>query len=185
MVSTRCKLIVELEFKKVGLNCTSIHYGEVEIEGQISQKQIEIIGLALSNYGLELLNNKKSILCEKIKNIIVEVIYHSDNPEKTKFPEYLSARLNYDYTYLANVFSEVQGTNIEQFIILHKIQFVKQLIRYNELNLTEISRKLHYSSVAHLSTQFKKITGMTPTYFRLEQKQVKTCPETADVNSTT
>jgi len=171
MVSTRCKLIVESELERVGLKCISIDQGTIEVQGNISQEQKQIIGIGLLNYGLELLDNKRSMLFERIKDVIAEVIYHSDNPKKTNFPECLSARLNYDYTYLANVFSEIQGTTIEQFIILHKIQFVKQLIRRNELNLTEISWMLHYSSVAHLSTQFKKITGVTPTQFKLEHRQ--------------
>lgn len=181
LFSARCKFIVESELEKVGLKCISIEQGMVEVQGEISKEQMQIIGIALSRYGLELLDSKKSILFEKIKNVIVEDIYNSDNPEKTNFPKLLSNRLNYDYRYLANVFSEVQGTTIEQFIILNKIQLVKQLIRHNELNLSEISRKLHYSSVAHLSAQFKKITGVTPTDFKLEQLKVKTNPEPKNV----
>jgi transcriptional regulator GlxA family with amidase domain len=177
MISTRCKLIVESELEKVGLKCISVDQGTAEVHGIISQGQMQRLGIGLLNYGLELLDNKRNILFERIKDVIAQVIYHSDNPKKTNFPECLSARLNYNYAYLANVFSEIQGITIEQFIILNKIQFVKQLIRRNDLNLTEISWMLHYSSVAHLSTQFKKITGVTPTQFKHEHQKVKTYPE--------
>lgn len=166
MISTRCKMIVESEFEKAGLTCVVIEMGRIEVTGNISNEQTQQIGLALHGYGLELLDNKKNILIERIKNVIIEMIYQLDAPLKTNFSDYLSAKLNLDYTYLANAFSEVLGTTIEQFIIMHKIQLVKQLIRYDELNLTEISWKLHYSSVAHLSTQFKKVTGITPTIFK-------------------
>jgi AraC-like DNA-binding protein len=166
MVSTRCKMIVESEFSKAGLKCKAIEMGRLEIAGSISQEQMRTVGVALLDYGLELLDNKKSILIERIKNVIIEMIHYSDPPLKTNFSYYLSAKLNLDYTYMANVFSEIQGTTIEQFIIFHKIQLVKQLIRYDELNLTEISCKLHYSSVAHLSSQFKKVTGLTPSNFK-------------------
>jgi YesN/AraC family two-component response regulator len=166
MVSTRCKMIVTSEFEKVGLHCINIDQGRVEVNGIMTLEQAHKVGLALASYGLELLDNKKSILIERIKNVIVEMVHHTDNPLKTNFSCYLSEKLNLDYTYLANVFSEVQGTTIEQFIILHKVQLVKQLIRNNELNLTEISWKMHYSSLAHLSSQFKKVTGITPSLFK-------------------
>jgi AraC-like DNA-binding protein len=166
MVSTRCKLIVESELAKVGVKCTTIDLGRVQITGSITQLQTQEIAIALLDYGLELLDNKKSILIERIKQVIVDMIHHSEIPLKTNFSDYLSNKLNLDYTYLANTFSDVQGITIEQFIILHKIQFVKQLIWQDELNLTEISWKMHYSSVAHLSAQFKKVTGLTPSQFK-------------------
>lgn len=166
MVSPRCKIIVELEFEKIGLKCTHIDLGRVTITGDASVKQIMEAGLALSSYGLVLLNNKKNILVERIKRAIVDRITYGDTPVKTNFSDYLSAKLNFDYTYLANIFSDVQGTTIEQFIILNKIQVAKQLIWHDELTLTEISWKLHYSSVAHLSAQFKKVTGVTPSNFK-------------------
>ncbi|WP_317043858.1 helix-turn-helix domain-containing protein [Mucilaginibacter xinganensis] len=140
--------------------------GRIEISGFITPEQSQLIGIALLDYGLELLDNKKNILIERIKNVIIDMIHYSDTPLKINFSEYLSNTLKLDYTYLANIFSEVQGSTIEQFIIMQKIQFVKQLIIYNELNLTEISWKLHYSSVAHLSAQFKKVTGLTPSAFK-------------------
>ncbi|HEY5326971.1 MAG TPA: AraC family transcriptional regulator [Mucilaginibacter sp.] len=122
--------------------------------------------LGLQKGRSKILDNKKSILVEKIKNVIIDVVYYSDYKPKTKFSDYLRKKLNLDYTYLANVFSEQTGSTIEHFIIINKIQRIKELIGYNELSLTEISRKLHYSSVAHLSTQFKKITGVTPSHFK-------------------
>jgi len=166
MVGPRCKMIVELEFEKIGLKCINIELGRVTITGDASAAQIMEAGLALSSYGLALLDNKKNILVERIKRVIVDMITYGDSPLKTNFSDYLSTKLNLDYTYLANIFSDVQGTTIEQFIILHKIQAVKQLIWQGELNLTEISWKLHYSSVAHLSAQFKKVTGVTPSHFK-------------------
>lgn len=159
-------MIVELEFEKIGLKCINIDLGRVTITGEASTAQIMEAGLALSNYGLVLLDNKKNILVERIKRVIVDMVTYSDSPLKTNFSDYLSTALNLDYTYLANIFSDVQGTTIEQFIILNKIQAVKQLIWQDELNLTEISWKLHYSSVAHLSAQFKKVTGVTPSHFK-------------------
>lgn len=177
MISARCKLIVEAELEKAGLKCISIDQGTVEVQGTISPEQMHSVGIGLLSYGLELLDDKKSILFERIKDVIAEVIYHSDSSKKPNFPEYLGTRLNYNYTYLANVFSEIQGITIEHFIILNKIQFAKQLIMRNELNLTEISWMLHYSSVSHLSAQFKKITGVTPTQFKLKHQEVKTYPE--------
>ncbi|MDB5152357.1 MAG: Helix-turn-helix protein [Mucilaginibacter sp.] len=177
MISTRCKLIVESELENAGLKCISIDQGTAEVDGIISQGQLRSIGIELLTYGLELLDNKRNIVFERIKEAIAKVIYHSDKQEKTNFPEYLSTSLKYDYTYLANIFSEILGITIEQYIILQKIQFAKQLIRRNELNLTEISWLLHYSSVAHLSAQFKKTTGVTPTQFKLEYQNVKMYPE--------
>jgi YesN/AraC family two-component response regulator len=166
MISSRCKIVVQLELMKVGLHCSSISLGRVETIELISAEQIDKIKTALLQCGLELMDNKKSILVEKIKTAIIEMVYYSDYQLKTNFSTYLSEKLNLDYTYLANVFSEEQGSTIEHFIIINKIQRIKELISYNELNLTEISWKLHYSSVAYLSTQFKKITGVTPSCYK-------------------
>ena len=166
MVSLRCKLTVKYELEKLGLHCTSIDYCKVRILEYLSFEQISNIRIALRRSGLELIENKKSILIERIKNVIIELVHHTDDPLKINFSAYLSAKLNLDYTYLANVFSEVQGTTIENYMILNKIYRVKELIGHNELNLTQISLKMHYSSVAHLSTQFKKVTGVTPSFFK-------------------
>jgi YesN/AraC family two-component response regulator len=166
MVCNRCKIIVKSELEKLGLHCTVVELGQVETLENISTEKKGKFQIALLEYGLELLENKKDILIEKIKRTIVEMVSYSDCQLKSNFSDYLSAKLNLDYTYLANVFSERQGTTIEHFIIINKILRIKQLINYDELNLTEISWKLHYSSVAHLSAQFKKITGLTPSHFR-------------------
>lgn len=166
MVSTRCKITVRYELEKLGLQCVSIELGRVEIIGLLSNEDMQMVSIALFQSGLELIENKKQILIEKIKNVIVEMVHYSDDQLKVNFSSYLSLKLNRDYTYLANVFSETEGYTIEQFIIRHKIERVKELIEYNELSLTEISWKLHYSSVAHLSTQFKKVTGLTPSCFK-------------------
>ena len=172
MVSLRCKMIVKDELKKLGLQYVSLDLGMVDILEEVSEEQREQFKTALLKSGLELLDNQKAILIEKIKGVIIEMIHYSDELPKVNYPDYISEKLNYDYTYLANTFSEVKGTTIQQFIIMHKIEKVKELLLYDELNLTEISYKLHYSSVAHLSTQFKKITGLSPSYFKkMKQKR--------------
>ena len=176
MICIRCKMIVKLEFEKLGLNCKSVELGKVETFEIPSAEQMIKIKAALLNSGLELITDKKIILIEKIKNAVIEMVYHSEDRLKTNFSDYLSEKLNHDYTYLANVFSEYQGTTIEHFIISHKIQKIKELIGYDELNLTEISWKLQYSSVAHLSTQFKKVTGVTPSHFKHLERQNHMAP---------
>jgi len=166
-------MIVKSELQKMGLHFSRVDLGEVEILEQLTQLQRDKLKAALIKFGLELMDDKKSILIEKIKNVIVELIHYSDEPPKVNFSEYLSSKLNYDYTYLSNLFTEVQGTTIEKFIIHHKIERVKELIVYDELNLSEIAFKLHYSSVGHLSNQFKKITGLTPSHFKkLKEKRL-------------
>jgi AraC-like DNA-binding protein len=166
MVSLRCKMLVSEELEKLGLETKAISLGEVELLGNITQEQREEIKVALLRSGLELMDDKRAMLIEKIKNVIVEMIHYEDELPKVNFSDLLSEKLQYDYTYLANLFSETEGTTIEHFIILHKIEKVKELIIYDELNLSEIAWKLHYSSVAHLSNQFKKITGLTPSHFK-------------------
>lgn len=159
-------MLVKTELEKLGLHYISVGLGEVDVMEDITAAQREIIKTALLKSGLEVLDDKKAILIERIKGVIIEMIHYTDELPKTNFSDYLSEKLQYDYTYLANLFSETEATTIEHFIILHKIERVKELIIYDELNLTEISRKLHYSSVAHLSHQFKKITGLTPSFFK-------------------
>jgi AraC-like DNA-binding protein len=166
MVSIRCKLIVKAELEKLGVHYTSVELGEADIKESISRTQREELAIALKKTGLELMDDKKAILIERIKNVIVEAIHYSDEALKVNFSDHLSEKLNYDYTYLANLFSEVESTTIEHFIIKHKIERVKELLIYDELTLTEIAYKLHYSSVAHLSNQFKKVTGLTPTFYK-------------------
>ncbi|MGZ5220382.1 MAG: helix-turn-helix domain-containing protein [Chitinophagaceae bacterium] len=166
MVCIRCKMVVKAELENLGLHYTTVELGEVEVRENISTEQRDQFKVALLKSGLELMDDKKSVLIQKIKNVIVELVHYSEEPLTIKFSEYLSQKLEHDYTYLANLFSEVQGTTIEKFFITHKIERVKELLVYNELNLTEIAYLMHYSSVAHLSTQFKKVTGLTPSYFK-------------------
>jgi AraC-like DNA-binding protein len=166
MVSIRCKMLVKEELKRLGLHYVTVNLGEVDIMENISIEQREQFKSALLKSGLELMDNKKAILIEKIKNVIVEMIHYTDEMPKVNFSIYLSEKLGYDYTYISNLFSETEGTTIEHYIILHRIERVKELIIYDELNLTEIAWKLHYSSVAALSNQFKKITGLTPSFFK-------------------
>ncbi len=166
MVSTRCKILVKEELKKLGLHFVNVDLGVVEIMENITLLQRDQIKLALLKSGLELMDDRKAILIEKIQNVIIEMVHYADELPRTNFSDYLSEKLNYDYTYLANIFSETKGITIEHFMILHKIEAVKELIIYDELTFSEIAWKLHYSSVAHLSYQFKKITGLTPSFFR-------------------
>jgi AraC-like DNA-binding protein len=166
MVSNRCKLAVKEELTKLGLHFIVVDLGEIDIMEDISQSQRESLKTALLSSGLELMDDKRAVLIEKIKTLITEMVHHSEELPKTNYSDYISEKLDYDYTYLSNIFSEVKGITIQQFIIVHKIERVKELLMYGELNLTEISYKMHYSSVAHLSNQFKKITGLSPSHFK-------------------
>jgi AraC-like DNA-binding protein len=159
-------MVVKSELEKLGLLYARVDLGEVELLEDISAEQQDQFKAGLLKSGLELMDDKKSVLIQKIKNIIVELAHYSEEPLPIKFSEFLSQKLEHDSTYLANLFSEVQGTTIEKFFIAHKIERVKELLVYNELTLTEIAYQMHYSSVAHLSTQFKKVTGLTPSYFK-------------------
>ncbi|MET0392981.1 MAG: AraC family transcriptional regulator [Chitinophagaceae bacterium] len=171
MVCIRCKMVVKAELEKLGLHCSQVELGEAEVIGNISPEQHDRFKAALLKSGLELMDDKKSVLIQQIKNVIIALVHYSEEPLTMKFSEFLSQKLNHDYTYLANLFSEVQGTTIEKFMIAHKIERVKELLVYDELNLTEIAYQMHYSSVAHLSTQFKKVTGLTPSYFKQLRKK--------------
>ncbi len=166
MVSVRCKMKVKEELRKLGLSLIMVELGEVEIMEDISTETRQQLEKALLLTGLELIDDRKAVLIEKIKRVIVEMVHHKDDLPKTTFSEYLSAKLQHDYTYMANVFSETQSTTIEQYIIAHKVERIKELIIYGELNITEIAMNMNYSSVAHLSNQFKKVTGFTPTHFK-------------------
>lgn len=169
MVSLRCKMMVKEELKKLGLHYVVVELGMIEILEDITTDQRNQLKKNLLVSGLVLLDNKKSILVERIKNVITEMIHYTDELPKVSYSEYISTKLKHNYTYLANVFSEVKGITIQQYIIINKIERVKELLLYDELNITEISYKLHYSSVAHLSGQFKKITGLSPSFY----KQIK------------
>ncbi|MEO7923081.1 MAG: AraC family transcriptional regulator [Chitinophagaceae bacterium] len=166
MVCIRCKMVVKDELTRLGLHYTTVELGEADITDQVNPEQLEEIRAALLHSGLELMDDKKSVLIQKIKNVIIDLVHYSEEPLRVNFSEFLAQQLNHDYTYMSNLFSEVQGTTIEKFIIAHKIERVKELLVYNELNLTEIAYQMHYSSVAHLSTQFKKVTGLTPSHFK-------------------
>ena len=159
-------MLVKEELRKLDLHFILVDLGEVDIMENISKDVRNQLKAALLSSGLELMDDKRAILIEKIKNAIVEMIHHSDELIKINFSDFLSAKLNHDYTYLSNLFSEVQGTIIAQFVISHKIERIKELIIYDELNITEIAARMNYSSVAHLSNQFKKVTGLTPSHFK-------------------
>jgi AraC-like DNA-binding protein len=165
-------MVVKSELEKLGLHYIIVNLGEAEIMEEITSEQLSRFNTGLRKSGLELMDDKKSILVEKVKIAIIELVHYTDEQIKVNLSEYLSLKLNHDYTYISNLFSEVKGTTIENFYLSHKIERVKELIVYDELSLTEIAYKLHYSSVAHLSNQFKKMTGLTPTHFkRLKRKR--------------
>ncbi|MEP6748173.1 MAG: AraC family transcriptional regulator [Bacteroidota bacterium] len=166
MVCIRCKMLVKDELTKLGIPYISVELGEAEVDAELSSFQYEQIKAALLASGLEIMDDKKSILIQKIKKVIVELVHYSEEPLDTSFSRYLGKKLGHDYAYLSNLFSESQGISIEKFLIAHKIERVKELLVYDSLSLTEISYQMHYSSVAQLSTQFKKVTGLTPSYFR-------------------
>ena len=159
-------MIVKEELKLLGLHYVNVTLGEVEIMETITDQQQDQLKVALLRSGLELMDDKKAMLIEKIKNVIVEMVHYADELPKTNFSHFLTEKLHYDYTYLSNLFSETEGITIEQYIIRHKIERVKELLIYDEFNLTQIAQLLHYSSVAHLSNQFKKITGLSPSFFK-------------------
>lgn len=178
MVSNRCKMVVRSELEKLGIHHLVVELGEVEVMEKLSPEVREQLKISLLKSGLELIEDHRAILIERIKNIIIEMVHYSEEFPKINFSYYLSEKLSHDYTYLANLFSEVTGITIEHYIIAHKIERVKELLMYDELNLTEISYKMNYSSVAHLSNQFKKVTGLTPTFFkRIRHKKLKALEE--------
>ncbi len=166
MVSNRCKLAIKEALKNIGLHFIVVDLGEVEIMENITMNQRTRLKNNLLDSGLELMDDKRAMLIEKIKNVIIEMVHHSEEIIKVNFSDYLSEKLNPDYTYLSNLFSKVQGSTIEHFIISHKTERIKELIIYGEHNITEIAWKMGYSSVAHLSSQFKKVTGFSPTHFK-------------------
>jgi AraC-like DNA-binding protein len=159
-------MVVKAELEKLGIPFNNVELGQVDLPNDLTALQRITLNNILLPSGLELMEDKKAVLIEKIKQVIVELVHYSDEPLEVNFSEYLSKKLSYDYTYLSNLFSETEGTTIERYLMIHKIERVKELIIYNELNLTEIAWKMNYSSVAHLSHQFKKITGLTPSFFK-------------------
>lgn len=174
MVSLRCKLLVKAELEKLNLAYHSIELGEVILEKPIESEQKKELANALHLSGLEIMDDKNTMLIEKIKNIIVEMVHYADEFPEVKFSIFLSQQLHKDYHSLSELFSKTKGMTIEHFVIIHKIERAKELIMYDELNLSEIAFKLNYSSVAHLSHQFKKITGLTPSFFKSIQRKKRT-----------
>ena len=177
-------MAVNEDLKKLGLHFIVVDLGEIEIMEDLSASQLNQLKTTLLNSGFELMDDKRAVLIERIKNTIIEMVHYSNELIKTNFSIYLSEKLNHDYTYMSNLFSEIQGTTIEQFIISHKIERIKELIIYGELNITEIAWKMNYSSVAHLSNQFKKMTGLTPSHFKqLKEKRRSPIEEIGNINS--
>ncbi len=177
-------MVVKTELKNLGLHYIVVDLGEVEIMEKITDEQRKLLQIALLESGLELMDDKRAILIEKIKNVIIEMVHHSDELIKNNFSDYLSEKLRYDYTYLANLFSEVQGTTIEQFIISHKVERIKELIIYGELNISEIAWKMNYCTVSHLSNQFKKVTGLSPYHFKqLKDKRRNSIEEIGSIRN--
>jgi AraC-like DNA-binding protein len=170
MVSLRCKMVVKAAAEELKIPYNSVELGFIELNEKLSQPVLEKFRTKLLKSGLEVLDDKRSILIEKIKNVIIEMVHYSDEFPKVNFSNYLSEKLHYDYTYLSNLFTEVKGTTIQQFIIMHKIEKAKELIMYDEMSLAEIAFTLNYSSAAHFSTQFKKVTGLTPSFFKRLKK---------------
>jgi len=178
-------MAVKEELQKLGLHFVVVDLGEVEIMEDLTTEQRQELNTALRTSGLELMDDKKAVLIEKINIVITQLIHHTDESMKINYSDFIAEKLGYDYTYLSNIFSEVRGITIQQFIIVNKIERVKEFLMYDELNLTEISYKLHYSSVAHLSNQFKKVTGLTPSqYKQLKDKRRSPIEEIGNSHST-
>lgn len=182
MVSSRCKMVVKEALKDLNLHIIAVDLGEVDIAETLTLKQLAELKARLLDAGLELMDDKQVVLIEKSKNTIIEKIYHSDELIKVNFPDYLCKTLKCDYTYLAKLFSEVHGTTIEHFIIYHKIERIKKLIVNEKLKITEIAFKMNYSSIAHLSNQFKKMTGLTPSQFKQMNLSSSLLKQNATVN---
>jgi YesN/AraC family two-component response regulator len=172
-------MAVKSELDKLGLHHTRVEIGETEIMEELSAEQRDILSNSLKKIGLELLEDKKNIMVEKIKTIIIELVHYNEDQIKTNLSDYLGEKLNHNYTYLSNLFSEIKGTTIEKYYLSNKIERVKELLVYDELNLTEIAWKMHYSSVAHLSNQFKKMTGLTPSHFKNLKNRFRSALEKA------
>jgi AraC-like DNA-binding protein len=158
---------VKAELKKLGLHFIVVDLGEVEIMEELNVDQLLRLKVALYSIGFELMDDKRAILIDRIMSVIIEMVHNTTEMNKLNFSDYLSEKLDHHYTYLSNIFSEVKGMTIQQFIIVHKIERIKELLMYGELNLTEISYLMNYSSVSHLSNQFKKITGLSPSHFKV------------------
>ena len=174
MVCNRCIMVVKSELKKFGLHPIAVQLGEAEVEEKMAEDRKQALDETLKELGFQLIDDKKSRWIEKIKTSVVELVYNRQETLKKKLSVYISENLHHDYSYLSNLFSEVQGTTIEQYFIAQRIERVKELLVYDELTLSEIADRLGYSSVSHLSKQFKKITGLTPTHFRQVKEKKRT-----------
>jgi YesN/AraC family two-component response regulator len=164
-------MVVKAAAEELNIPYSAVDLGFIEIDEKLSESVLEKFKAKLLKSGLEILDDKKSILIEKIKNVVIEMVHYADEFPKVNFSTYLSEKLGYDYTYLSNLFTEVKGTTIQEFVILHKIEKAKELIMYNEMSIADIAYTLNYSSAAHFSTQFKKVTGLTPSFFKKLKKQ--------------
>jgi YesN/AraC family two-component response regulator len=164
-------MVVKAAAEELNIPYSNVDLGFIEIDQKLSESVLEKFKAKLLKSGLEILDDKRSILIEKIKNVVIEMVHYADEFPKVNFSTYLSEKLGYDYTYLSNLFTEVKGTTIQEFIILHKIEKAKELIMYNEMSIADIAYTLNYSSAAHFSTQFKKVTGLTPSFFKKLKKQ--------------
>jgi len=173
MVSNRCKTLVKSELEKLGLHYLTVGLGEVEIIENVSMEAKKLLNVNLKKLGFEIIDDRRSILIESVKNAIIELVHYSEKQLKINLSDYLSEKLDHDYTYIANLFSESQGTSIEQYYLTHKIERVKELLIYDELNITEIADYMHYSSTAHLSNQFKKMTGLTPSQYKHLKNKIR------------
>ena len=174
MVCSRCKIVVKDELIKFGLHPVNVELGEVIISEEINETQKKQLNQVMLSFGFVLIDDKKSKMIEKIKNAIIELVRYSEEQLKTNLSEHITSQLNHDYNYLSNLFSEVEGTTIEQYFIAQKIERVKELLVYDEFSLSEIAVQMNYSSVSHLSKQFKKVTGFTPTYYKQLKERKRT-----------
>ncbi|MES2557026.1 MAG: AraC family transcriptional regulator [Bacteroidota bacterium] len=166
MVCNRCKMVVKSELEQLGLLPLRVELGEVELKEDLSDEDKEQINTRFRELGFELIDDKKSRLIERVKNLVVELVHHSNEPLNVNVSDYLVQHIPMEYKYLSNLFSEVEGTTIEKFYIAQRIERVKELLVYDELSLSEIADRMGYSSVAYLSTQFKKVVGLTPSHFK-------------------
>ncbi len=166
MVCSRCKMVVRNEFEKVGISPVSVELGEVEIHEEPTEEALTKLNDSLLKLGFEIIDDRKSKLIEQIKNTVVTLIHHSEEAPKINISDFIAQKLNYDYTYLSNLFSEVEGTTIEKYVISQRIEKAKELLMYDELSLSQIADQLGYSSVAYLSNQFKKQTGLSPSFYK-------------------
>ncbi len=167
MVCNRCKTAVEGELKKHGLHPLSVELGEVHIqEASLADEQLRTLDRSLRELGFELIDDRKSRIIEKIKNVVINLVHYDGEQSRQKHSELIAKELHYDYPYLSKLFSDVEGITIEQYIINQKIEKIKEYLVYDELTLSQIADRMGYSSVAHLSAQFKKVTGLPPSHFK-------------------